>query len=78
MLTLPEYVNVRVVKLRTDLDHTVISSSFTDPPRPAVNDIATIVDRTVDGKRYLVEKVRTDGYTDWLAEFAEDELEQVL
>ena len=77
MLKLPTYATVRIVKLRDDVDHTVISSSFEAPPTPAVGDIATIVDPTSDFKLYLVEKARPDGYTDWLATFAEDELEIV-
>ena len=57
------------------MDHAPISSSFDNPPHPAIGDVATIVDRASDGVGYLVEKVRRDGRTDWLAIFAEDELE---
>jgi len=77
MLTLPTYATVRIVKLREDVDHSVISSSFDVPPRPAVGDIGTIVDPTSDFTLYLVERARSDGYTDWLATFSEDELEIV-
>lgn len=66
---------MRIVKLRSDVDHSVITSSLADPPPPVVGDVGTIVDPTADGTLYLVEKVRGDGYTDWLACFAEDELE---
>jgi len=75
MRDFPNYAAVRIVHLRADLDHAPISSSFDNPPHPAIGDIATIVDRTPDGAGYLVEKVRRDGRTDWLVLFAEDELE---
>jgi len=77
MLKLPTYATVRIVKLRGDVDHSVITSSFDVPPVPAIGDVGTIVDPTADLKLYLVEKARPDGYTDWLATFAEDELEIV-
>ena len=75
MPALPNYVAVRIVRLRSDVDHTPISSSFDKPPQPAIGDVATIVDRTADGTRYVVEKVRCDGRTEWVATFAEEELE---
>lgn len=75
MLALPNYASVRIVQLRSDMDHTPISSSFDSPSLPAVGDIATIVDRTAEGTGYLVERVRRDGRTEWVAIFAEDELE---
>jgi hypothetical protein len=76
MLKLPEYIDVRIVKLRPDIDHGAFGSSFEPPPQPAVGDIATIIDRTSDGSLYVLEKVREGTYyTDWLATFAEDELE---
>lgn len=57
------------------MDHRPISSTFNSPPQPVVGDVAIIVDRTAEGTGYLVEKVLSDGRTEWLAVFAEDELE---
>jgi hypothetical protein len=76
MLQLPEYSAVRIVKLRPDVDHEPFGSSFESPPQPAVGDVATIIDQTSDGNLYILEKVREGTYyTDWLATFAENELE---
>ena len=75
MPELPTFATVRIVRLRPDIDHTPVSSSFDPPPLPAAGDVATIVERTADGTAYLVEKVLEDGRTAWLAAFAEDELE---
>jgi hypothetical protein len=76
MLKLPEYSAVRILKLRADVDHGAFGSSFEPAPQPAVGDIATIIDHTSDGTLYILEKVREGTYhTDWVATFAEDELE---
>lgn len=75
MRGLPNYATVRIVQLRPEIDHTPISSSFDSPSSPEVGDIATIVDRAAEGTGYLVEKVQGDGRTEWLALFAEDELQ---
>lgn len=77
MLRIPDYTSVRIVKLRPDIDHRSTISSFPDQPQPIVGDVATIVNRAPDGVLYIVEKVREDGFTDWLSTFAEDELEVV-
>ena len=75
-MAIPDYATVRIVRLRSDVSHAPIDSSFDSPALPQRGDEGAVVHRSRPGF-YLVESVQMDGTTDWLAEFAEDELEVI-
>ena len=65
---------VRIVRL-LEREREVTSSSA-EARQPRVGETGTVVEDVGDGI-YLVERTTADGYTNWLAEFATDELELV-
>jgi hypothetical protein len=66
---------VKVVHLLTEDRHFDGSDRVMRPPQ--VGDTGTIVHVNAPGKSYIVESVDHDGYTIWLADFDEAELELV-
>ena len=73
-MTIPDFATVRVVQLRNDIHHASIASSFECAPLPQIGDEGTVVEQGTRPGFYIVESNRADGRTDWLIEFAEDEL----
>ena len=65
---------VRVARLL--VDEREVTGSAAEPPQPRVREVGIVVDDVGDGI-YLVEQLTADGYTRWLAEFSDDELELV-
>lgn len=51
-----------------------VDGSGAEPPQPRIGQHATVVDVVGEGM-YLAEHVTDDGFTIWLAEFHEEELE---
>jgi hypothetical protein len=72
-MQLKEFDRVCVIKLLTTFRE--VTSSYPDPPQPALGDAGIVVQ--IDGDRCLVEKVDATGYTRWLADFAMAEVERI-
>ena len=70
---IPEYSDVKIVRITGDASSRIISSSYDSPKIPAIGDVGIVVDRQKDGS-YIVENVEGDGYTAWLAWFRRSEL----
>ena len=71
---IPEYSEVRIVRISGNSADRVISSSYAPPFVPQVGETATVVDARVDG-RIIVEFGEPDGCARWVAWFREDEVE---
>ena len=65
---------VRIVRLA--IDERDVTGSAAEPPQPRIGETGTVVDDVGDGL-LLVERTTADGMTQWLAEFAIEELELV-
>jgi hypothetical protein len=64
---------VRIVQLHTPDRH--FDGSVGAKRAPKLGDIGTVVHKT--GDLHIVESVNRDGFTEWLADFSSDELEEV-
>lgn len=65
---------VRIVRLA--VDERDVTGTAAEPPQPRIGETGTVVDDVGDGL-LLVERTTADGMTQWLAEFAIEELELV-
>ncbi len=74
---IPEYAQVRIIRIEGDPAMRVISSSYDPPLIPQVGDSATVVDVQSAAGRYVVELVEPDARAKWVAWFHEAELERV-
>ena len=75
---IPEYAQVRIIRIDGDPATRVISSSYDPPLIPQVGDSATVVDvQSEPAARYIVELVEPDARAKWIAWFHETELERV-
>ena len=75
---IPEYVDVRIIRIEGDPARRVICFGDDPPVLPAVGQIATIID-PYDAARdqYIVEYGDPDGRPRWIGWFHTDELERV-
>ncbi len=70
---IPEYTEVRIVRIGGDAAARVISSSYSPPLVPQVGETATVIDRRANGE-YVLEAGESDGRARWVAWFHENEL----
>jgi hypothetical protein len=73
---MPLRINDTVRIVRLAVDERDVTGSAAEPPQPRVGETGTVVDDVGDGL-LLVERTTADGATQWLAEFALEELELV-
>src|SRR5262245_50936885 len=70
MQEIPCYTPVRVASLRAGVKH----RSSDEFPEPEIGDEGIVIDVNIHTGCYIIENVRADGNTVWLAEFEADEL----
>jgi hypothetical protein len=71
---IPEYSEVRIVRIAGEAATRVVTSSYTPPQIPKVGDTAIVVDAPGTGT-YVLEAAESDGRARWVAWFHENELE---
>ena len=73
---IPEYSEVRIVRIAGEAAARLVSSSYTPPQLPKIGETAIVVDCPGTG-RYVLEAAESDGRARWVAWFDENELELV-